>query len=128
AENGQSELAIAEGRRANVGRSVIDLWSKTLGLTWTETDRGDLKRTWGPVALFEYVYAVLHSESYRWRYEEVLGRAFARIPCAKSPLVLRELAARGRELVELHLPVNPNQTKAAPQRGVAEYHGPRGSS
>ena len=126
-EGGQRDISVDKRRRPNVNRTIVDTWSKSLGLSWCEEDRGDLKKSWGAVTLFEYVYGLLHSETYRTRYEEFLVRSFPRVPLAKSPTVLRDLAVRGRDLVELHLPGDSAKARKSPKSNIAQYHGPKGS-
>jgi Type ISP C-terminal specificity domain/N-6 DNA Methylase len=50
-----------------------------------------------------YAYAVFYSPSYRTRYEEFLRRDFPRLPLTSVKRLFADLAARGRELMELHL-------------------------
>ena len=72
-------------------------------MTFIEDSAGDLKKTFGPVDIFNYIYAILHSPTYRKRYAEFLKIDFPRIPLtAKKPL-FRKLAKLGAELVGLHL-------------------------
>lgn len=56
-----------------------------------------------PQALFDYIYAVLHSPSYRERYKEFLKIDFPRIPYPTDWEQFRDLAELGEELRELHL-------------------------
>lgn len=64
-----------------------------------------------PQALFDYIYAVLHSPSYRERYKEFLKIDFPRIPYPTDWEKFRDLAEKGEELRELHLMENiPTQT------------------
>ena len=56
-----------------------------------------------PQALFDYIYAVLHSPSYRERYKEFLKIDFPRIPYPTDWEKFRDLAELGEELRELHL-------------------------
>lgn len=56
-----------------------------------------------PQELFDYIYAVLHSPSYRERYKEFLKIDFPRIPYPTDTLRYHSLADKGRELRELHL-------------------------
>lgn len=53
--------------------------------------------------LFGYVYAVLHSPSYRKRNVEFLKNDFPRIPYISDTAEFRRLSALGRKLIELHL-------------------------
>ena len=64
-----------------------------------------------PQALFDYIYAVLHSPSYRERYKEFLKIDFPRIPYPTDWEKFRDLAEMGEELRQLHLMQDlPNKT------------------
>ena len=64
-----------------------------------------------PQDLFDYIYAVLHSPSYRERYKEFLKIDFPRIPYPTDWEKFRDLAEKGEELRQLHLMENlPNST------------------
>lgn len=56
-----------------------------------------------PQTIFDYVYAVLHSNHYRKRYKELLRVGFPRIPYPKTPEQMRNLAVLGARLRRLHL-------------------------
>jgi predicted helicase len=56
-----------------------------------------------PQALFDYIYAVLHSPCYRERYKEFLKIDFPRIPYPTDWEKFRDLAEKGEELRLLHL-------------------------
>lgn len=56
-----------------------------------------------PESLFDYIYAVLHSPSYRERYAEFLKSDFPRIPYPHDPAIFDALAEKGAELRSLHL-------------------------
>ena len=56
-----------------------------------------------PQDLFDYIYAVLHSPSYRERYREFLKIDFPRIPYPTDWEKFRDLAEYGEELRQLHL-------------------------
>ncbi len=72
-----------------------------------------------PQDLFDYIYAVLHSPSYRERYKEFLKIDFPRIPYPTDWEKFRDLAEKGEELRQLHLMENlPNSTGISfPQAG-----------
>ena len=64
-----------------------------------------------PQDLFDYIYAVLHSPSYRERYKEFLKIDFPRIPYPTDTERYHALAALGTKLRKLHLMEGlPNQT------------------
>jgi predicted helicase len=66
-------------------------------------ERGDLEKTFGPRDVFDWIYAVLHSPTYRSRYADYLKSDFARIPLPGSKALFQELVPLGTKLVALHL-------------------------
>ena len=56
-----------------------------------------------PQDLFDYIYAVLHSPSYREHYKEFLKIDFPRIPYPTDWEKFRDLVELGEELRQLHL-------------------------
>ena len=75
-----------------------------------------------PQDLFDYIYAVLHSPSYRERYKEFLKIDFPRIPYPTDAEKFRDLAEKGAELRQLHLMEDlPNSTGVSfPQAGTLQ--------
>ena len=53
--------------------------------------------------LFHYIYGLLHSEDYRRRYANNLGKQLPRIPAVNAIADFRAFAEAGRRLAELHL-------------------------
>jgi len=60
-----------------------------------------------PEDILDYIYAVLHSPTYRETYKEFLKIDFPRVPYPSDAKVFRELVAHGRHLRELHLLTSP---------------------
>ena len=56
-----------------------------------------------PEDVFNYIYGVLHTPSYRERYREFLKIDFPRIPYPKDAAEFRRVAAVGEKLVKVHL-------------------------
>jgi len=56
-----------------------------------------------PEDIFDYIYAVLHSPSYREKYKEFLKIDFPRVPYPKNAKSFKELTAFGAELRSMHL-------------------------
>jgi len=52
---------------------------------------------------FHFIYGVLHSHSYRARYESALQEAFPRIPITTDAELYLQIASFGADLVALHL-------------------------
>lgn len=82
---------LVKRNRSNIDRRIADAYSEIVGKAAT------------PMAMFEYLYAVLHSPSYRRRYNELLIREFPRVPRPSSAEVFRTLGEHGKRLIELHL-------------------------
>ncbi|HUX02595.1 MAG TPA: type ISP restriction/modification enzyme, partial [Phycisphaerae bacterium] len=74
-----------------------------LGLKCIPDGTGDRKKTFGPEDVFNYIYAILHSPSYRERYADFLKRDFPRIPFTSDRKLFATLAEKGRQLVAYHL-------------------------
>ena len=69
--------------------------------------RDDYKTTYAPIDILDYIYAVLHSPSYRETYKEFLKIDFPRVPYPKKVETFWQLVALGRELRQLHLLESP---------------------
>ena len=94
---------IADGRREHEPPSLDDPFEIT------------------PEDLFHYIYAVLHAPTYRSRYAEFLRIDFPRVPLTSDRALFRTLAAKGAELVALHLleaPALANSTVQYPVPGA----------
>lgn len=55
------------------------------------------------VAVFDYIYGVLHCPAYRETYAEFLKTDFPRIPWPSGPNEFRDVSAKGTKLRKLHL-------------------------
>ena len=58
---------------------------------------------YSPEEILGYIYAVLHSPTYRHRYKGFLKSDFPRIPLVKTPDIFEELSTLGWQLVQAHL-------------------------
>jgi predicted helicase len=72
-------------------------------LDFTEMQIPDHTNRVSPEDIFHYIYAILHSPTYRARYAEFLKIDFPRIPLTSSLDLFRGLARLGGALVALHL-------------------------
>ncbi len=60
-----------------------------------------------PEEILDYIYAVLHSPTYREKYKEFLKIDFPRVPCPKDKETFRKLVKLGTELRQIHLLESP---------------------
>jgi len=65
------------------------------------------KNTFAPIDIFDYIYAILHSPSFREKYKEFLKIDFPRIPFPKNTKIFWHLVKLGSELRTIHLLENP---------------------
>ncbi len=91
------------GRRPNLSPAFITAMEDKLGMRFVADGRGDLQETFGPEDVFDYMYAVFHSPTYRSRYAEFLKIDFPRLPLTANADLFRDLSQIGRRLVALHL-------------------------
>jgi hypothetical protein len=104
----EGEMQFEEGkRRPNLNPEFVKAVSEKLGLNFVEDGKGDLEQTFGPEDIFNYAYAVFHSSTYRTRYAEFLKIDFPRLPLTSDKELFKALAAKGAELVSLHLMESP---------------------
>ena len=66
-----------------------------------------------PLALFDYVYAVLHAPDYRERYQVFLKSDFPRVPVPAEKAAFKRLSAVGSRLRALHLLEDADSARCA---------------
>ena len=89
-------------RIPNLNTEIVKEISGKIGLTFTD-EKEDINGTFAPIDILDYVYAVLHSPSYREIYKHFLKIDFPRIPYPKNMKVFIELVKLGGQLRKLHL-------------------------
>ena len=97
-------------RISNISISIARGIAEKIGGVWYPvaeypTKQGDVRLT--PEDIFDYIYAVLHSPTYREKYKEFLKIDFPHVPYPKNKKQFDELVALGRELREIHLLESP---------------------
>jgi len=96
-----------KGRHVNLNAEFIAEMEQRLNLRFIDAATGDLAITFGPEDVFNYIYAMLHSPTYRLRYAEFLKIDFPRVPLTSSIDLFRTLCALGGQLAALHLLESP---------------------
>ncbi len=93
----------ADGTRTpNLDPALVDKIAAGLGLRFVPEATGEAG-TFAPLDLLDYIYAVLHTPSYREKFKEFLKIDFPRVPYPTDAARFRQLAALGAELRALHL-------------------------
>ena len=87
------------------------------------TSSARTETTFAPIDLLDYIYAVLHSPSYRETYEEFLKIDFPRVPYPTDAAQFWQLVALGGELRKTHLLEAPSPPAPLPhgKRSVVSY-------
>ncbi|WP_290662134.1 type ISP restriction/modification enzyme [Ignavibacterium sp.] len=84
-------LVLKDGTKtSNLKKEIVEEIEKTVGKVTPED-------------ILDYIYAVLHSPSYREKYKEFLKIDFPRVPYPKDKDIFKKLVALGTELRLLHL-------------------------
>jgi predicted helicase len=91
------------GRRPNLAPEFVTDFAARLKMAFVADGKGDRVKTFGPEDVFNYIYALLHSPTYRSRYSEFLKGDFPRLPLTSDPELFRALCDLGAQLVALHL-------------------------
>lgn len=97
-------------RTPNLNPDIVQQIVEKIGLCFTfekEADAG----TFAPVDILDYIYAVLHSPTYRETYKEFLKIDFPRVPYPEDAPTFWALVALGSELRQLHLLESPKLEK-----------------
>lgn len=117
----QQKLLETNTRTPNINPEIVKQIADGLGLTFTnekETEgkvcfanskelRPEFKQSFAPIDLLDYIYAVLHSPSYREKYKEFLKIDFPRVPYPTDSQTFWQLVALGGELRQIHLLESP---------------------
>ncbi|HLW08478.1 MAG TPA: type ISP restriction/modification enzyme, partial [Marinilabiliaceae bacterium] len=99
-------------RTPNLNKEIVSEFEEILKLQFvpekTETNIGDeLKEVFAPIDILDYVYAVLHSPTYREKYKEFLKIDFPRVPYPKDTETFWKLVNLGGEIRQVHLLESP---------------------
>jgi len=103
---GQSELDYSLTRKPNLNTVIVQQISQKIGLKFTDEKEQD-PATFAPIDILDYIYAVLHSPTYRETYKEFLKIEFPRVPYPKDAKTFWALVALGGELRQIHLLESP---------------------
>lgn len=100
--NGQQAIEQSEGRKPNLKIEIVNQIAEKIGLTFTN-EKEVTKNTFAPIDILDYIYAVLHSPTYREKYKEFLKIDFPRVPYPKDVDTFWQLVRLGKEIREIHL-------------------------
>ena len=98
----QKTLDHIEKRVPNLDLLILNKIEKRLDLTFT-SEKETTENTFAPIDILDYIYAVLHSPSYREKYKEFFKIDFPRVPYPKNQESFWQLVELGGKIRNLHL-------------------------
>ena len=98
---------IDQQRVPNLDQDIVETMAKGLALRFTPEKQED-GASFAPIDILDYIYAILHSPSYRERYKEFLKTDFPKVPYPTDKELFRQLATLGSKLRALHLMESPD--------------------
>lgn len=107
--NDTNQIAIDEKPKSipNLNLDIVNKIAKSAGLNFEaqENPEGATVETnqFHPIDILDYIYAVLHSPTYREKYKEFLKIDFPRIPYPTNSKQFYDLVDLGSKLRKLHL-------------------------
>ncbi len=90
-------------RKPNFADEFIQDLETHLNLRLISEGHGNFKKTVSALDVFNYMYAIFHSPTYRQRYAEFLKMDFPRLPLTSDKLLFQQLTELGGQLVKIHL-------------------------
>jgi predicted helicase len=87
--------------------AYIEFIEKSLGISFIIQEFKTSDDEFGEVDILDYIYAVLHSPTYREKYKEFLKIDFPRVPYPKNKETFWKLVKLGGEIREIHLLKSP---------------------
>jgi predicted helicase len=119
--NLQSHLEKELDRTPNLNLEFVNKIAEKIGLSFTN-EKEETKNTFAPVDILDYIYAVLHSPTYREKYKEFLKIDFPRVPYPKDQKTFWELVRLGGEIRQIHLLDSPILNKTQIQYPIDGTH------
>ena len=104
--NGQQSLSQLPERQPNLNLEIVNQIAIKLSLIFTN-EKEPKEGTFAPIDILDYIYAVLHSPTYREKYKEFLKTDFPRVLYPKDKNTFWQLVKLGNELRQIHLLENP---------------------
>ena len=120
--NAQQTIGQINERTPNLNPEIVKQIADKLGLTFvpekSPSSGGVGEATFAPLDILDYIYAILHSPTYREKYKEFLKIDFPRVPYPKNNDTFWQLVKLGGEIRQIHLLESPTVEKYITQYPV----------
>jgi predicted helicase len=100
--NEQTDMFAVAERTPNLNMEIVKQIADNLSLEF-EAEKTVSENTFAPIDLLDYIYAVLHSPTYREKYKEFLKIDFPRVPYPQDAETFWKLVNLGGEIRQIHL-------------------------
>jgi predicted helicase len=100
--SGQQTIEQTTERIPNFNLEIVNQIERKISLTFTKEKQNE-ENTFAPIDISDYIYAILHSPTYREKYKEFLKTDFPRIPYPKNADTFWQLVKFGGEIRKIHL-------------------------
>jgi predicted helicase len=107
---GQQTIGQSTERTPNLNTEIVKQIADKLGLNFTN-EKEATKDTFAPIDILDYIYAVLHSPTYREKYKEFLKIDFPRVQYPKDKETFWQLVNLGSQIRQIHLLESPTVEK-----------------
>jgi len=104
--NAQQTISQTSERTPNINPEIVKQIANNLDLTFIN-EKETTENTFAPIDMLDYIYAVLHSPTYREKYKEFLKIDFPRVPYPKDKGTFWQLVKLGGEIRRIHLLESP---------------------
>jgi len=101
-KNQQQTIEESTNRTPNLNQEIVNQLAEKIALTFTN-EKEITEGTFAPIDILDYIYAVLHSPTYREKYKEFLKIDFPRVPYPKDAATFWQLVKLGGEIRQIHL-------------------------
>ncbi len=107
AKSKHRDMFASESTRSNLNPRFAEAMEAKAGISIVAAESGNQATTLGTEDVTAYLYAILHSMSYRNRNDQFLKLDFPRVPLTSDRTLLLRLVEKGHALIALHLMESP---------------------
>lgn len=108
--------------KPNLHQSIVDKIANNINLKFTN-EKTNQPNAFAPIDILDYIYATLHSPTYRDTYKEFLKTDFPRVPYPKDAEQFWQLVELGGQLRQVHLLESPKLAEKAKALGISYPEG-----
>ena len=98
----QQTIGQTAERTPNLNLEIVKQIADKLRITFTK-EKETTANSFAPIDILDYIYAVLHSPTYREKYKEFLKIDFPRVPYPKDAKTFWQLVKLGSQIRQIHL-------------------------